>query len=283
MEKKLIEIQIQITRNDKNQKVYLSIFYISLYSIKIKIMKLKIITSLLKKNGLDPISQNNSKNNLLKLLFDNLKTLGFIPKHIIDIGANHGTWTREVLKYVPEAYFTLIEPQNWLKSSFQDLLDSNPKISYLPVGAGKEKGSFLFTIVDRDDSCTFGISKEEAEKNGYKQKEISVITLNELLKSKSDLPFPDLVKIDAEGLDLEVLEGASEYFGKTEVFMIEAAVYSKLYDNTILKVINYMNEKGYSLFDLTDLNRPFSPQVLWLVELVFVKKDGFINNSKIAM
>jgi hypothetical protein len=44
-----------------------------------------------------------------------------------------------------------------------------------------------------------------------------------------------------------------------------------------------MNEKGYSLFDLTDLNRPFSPQVLWLVELVFVKKDGFINNSKIAM
>jgi hypothetical protein len=80
-----------------------------------------------------------------------------------------------------------------------------------------------------------------------------------------------------------VLEGATEYFGKTEVFIIEAAVYSKLYDNTILKVINYMNEKGYSLFDLTDLNRPFSPQVLWLVELVFVKKDGFINNSKIAM
>jgi hypothetical protein len=35
-------------------------------------------------------------------------------------------------------------------------------------------------------------------------------------------------KIDAEGLDLEVLKGASNYFGKTEIFMVEAGVYHRI-------------------------------------------------------
>jgi hypothetical protein len=79
-------------------------------------------------------------------------------------------------------------------------------------------------------------------------------------------------KIDAEGLDLEVLKGASNYFEKTEIFMVEAGVLSQ---NLIIafKIINFMME-GYRLFDISDLNRPFQPRVLWLVELVFIKIMG---------
>jgi FkbM family methyltransferase len=221
------------------------------------------------------------KNNLLNNLFYNFTSMGFVPNHIVDIGANHGTWTREVIKYVPSSYFTLIEPQNWLKTSFQDLLDSYKKITYYPVGAGKEKGSFKFTIVDRDDSCTFKYSEEEAKANGYEQIEIPVITLNDLVKELGEKPYPDLVKIDAEGLDIDVLEGASDLIGKTEVFMVEVSVFNKSFDNTAQKMINYMDEKGYVLFDITDLNRPFTPSVLWLMELVFVRKNGKLNGYKI--
>ena len=52
------------------------------------------------------------KNYLLNTIFTNLKTAGFNPKHIVDVGANHGTWTRETIKYFPEPFYTLIEPQN---------------------------------------------------------------------------------------------------------------------------------------------------------------------------
>jgi|688.fasta_scaffold60054_3 FkbM family methyltransferase len=223
-----------------------------------------------------------AKNTLLEGLFNNFKTMGFEPKHIIDVGANHGTWTREVLKFVPGAYFTLVEPQNWLRFSFEDLLKGNSKISYLPVGAGKNSGCFKFTIVDRDDSCSFKYSEEEAIARGFEQVEIPVITLNEIVNNNSNIPFPDLVKIDAEGLDIEVLEGAADLFGKTEVFMVEVAVFSKSFDNTCQKMINYMADKGYMLFDITDLNRPFKPNVLWLMELVFIRKDGIINNYQVV-
>lgn len=220
----------------------------------------------------------SQKSDLLDTFFSTLRQMKFEPKHIVDVGANHGTWTRKTLQFFPNAKYTLIEPQNWLKPSFQDLLDSNNNITYLPVGAGKESGSFKFTIVNRDDSCSFRFSEEEAAERGFKQIDIPVITLNELFDVSSDNLIPDIVKIDAEGLDLEVLDGAKHLFGKTEVFMVEAAIVSKNIDNSILKMINYMDQNGYRLFDITDLNRPFNTSVLWLAELVFVMKNGKLDS-----
>jgi FkbM family methyltransferase len=221
-----------------------------------------------------------NKNALLNTLFTNFKTMGFYPKHIVDIGANHGTWTRETLKYFPDAHYTLLEPQHWLKDSVQDILDVNSKVQFHPVGAGANEGSFQFTIVDRDDSCSFRYTEEEAKAAGFEQIEIPVVTLNQLLFNNK-LPIPDIIKIDAEGLDIEVLKGASNFFGKTEVFMVEAGIVNKLFDNSFLKLINFMDEKGYRLFEITDLNRPFDPPVLWLVELAFIKKNGIIDSKKI--
>ena len=236
----------------------------------------------LKKIDIDvKLAKTNNKDYLLFNFYNTLKQFNFYPKHIVDIGANHGTWTRETLQYFPDAYYSLVEPQNWLKDSFQDILETNPKVQFYPVGAGEQEGAFQFTIVDRDDSCSFRYTKEEAKTAGFEQIEIPVVTLNRLLLN-SDLPIPDIIKIDAEGLDLEVLKGASNYFGKTEIFMVEAGVVNKLFDNSFLKLINFMDCNGYRLFEITDLNRPLQPQVLWLVELVFVKKNGFIDSQVIV-
>ena len=221
------------------------------------------------------------KNSLLEVFFRNITAMGFTPQHIIDVGANHGTWTRETLKYFPDAYYTLVEPQEWLKPSLQDLLDANSKITFNPFGAGAKSGSFMFTIVDRDDSCSFRYTEEEAKAEGFKQVEIPIVTLNEILERNASLPFPDLVKIDAEGLDIEVLEGASDLMGTTEVFLVEAAIFNKEFENSLLNMVNYMDQKGYRLFELTDLNRPFQPNILWLVELAFIKKGGIIDSYHI--
>lgn len=219
-----------------------------------------------------------SKESMISTVFNLFKEVGFVPTHILDIGANHGTWTREVLKYYPESNYTLVEPQEWLRESFSDLLKSD-KIQFLPIGAGKENGHFNFTLVDRDDSCSFGYTEAQAKESGFKQIDVEVKTINKIVK-ESSFPKPELIKIDAEGLDLDVIQGASNLFGITEVFLIEASVNCKQYDNSILEVITYMDSIGYSLFDITDLNRPFKKKVLWLIELVFVKKGGKFDMAK---
>jgi FkbM family methyltransferase len=221
---------------------------------------------------------NHNKNDLLFTFYNNLKKIGFEPKHIVDIGANHGTWTREALKYFPLAYYTLLEPQYWMEESIKDLLAINKKVKFNAVGAGATEGTFKFTIANRDDSCSFRYTEAEAAAQGLEQIEVPVVTLNNLL-AESTLPIPDIIKIDAEGLDLEVLKGSSNYFGKTEIFMVEVGVVNKEFDNSFLKMINYMDSNGYILFEITDINRPLVPAILWLAELVFVKKNGYIDSK----
>ncbi len=219
--------------------------------------------------------KEHGKDSLMNDFFTLIKKVGFQPKHVIDVGAHKGDWTRIALEYFPNSSYTLLEPQKRLKPHFEELLASD-KIRYFQCGAGAEKGSFFFTYVDRADSCSFSYSKEEAEAMGYEQEEIPVVTIDSLIKEEN-LPPPDILKIDAEGLDLEVLAGAKGIFSSAEVILVEAGVSNKRIKNSVLEVLKYMDSVGYRLFDLTDLNRPFHSRVLWLTELVFVRKGGFLD------
>lgn len=51
----------------------------------------------------------------LGFFFALLKRYGSDPKHVLDIGANYGNWTREAVKYFPNAVYTLVEPQDELE------------------------------------------------------------------------------------------------------------------------------------------------------------------------
>ena len=230
-------------------------------------------------NRLSPVEQNNgtstlTADSLTDGLFNTLKKLEFDPNHIVDVGANHGNWTRRALGYFPNAHYTLLEPQPWLKDSAADLLKSNPNVVWHSLGAGAKSGTFPLTIVDRDDSCNFRMTNEEATGLGFAQLEVPVVTLDELLGGKT--PSPDFIKIDAEGLDLQVLQGATRSLAGCEVLLMEASVMCKSMSNTIRKVIDAAHEQGFVPFDVTDLNRTQKQGSLWLIEIAFVKGSGRI-------
>lgn len=218
-----------------------------------------------------------NKESLLTLFYNNLKLAGFYPSFVVDIGANTGTWSRELLYHFQDTSIVMIEPQERLKPYFQDLLSD--KVFYLASGVSDRNETLKFTIHDRDDSCSFIYSEEEAEKLGYRQVEVQVKTLNSIIR-ENNFPVPDLIKIDAEGLDLEVIKGATDFYDKTEIFLVEASVCNKTYKNTVSEVIKLMDNCGFQMYDITDLNRPFPEEpVLWLIEIVFVRKSGYLINN----
>jgi hypothetical protein len=57
----------------------------------------------------------------LDLFFGLLDRLRFKASHIVDVGANQGNWTRTAVRYFPQALYTLVEPQQHLRASVQDL------------------------------------------------------------------------------------------------------------------------------------------------------------------
>jgi FkbM family methyltransferase len=213
----------------------------------------------------------------LNPFFSLLKRFGFHPKRIIDVGANRGLWTREAIKFFPDARYTLVEPQDYLKTHVQDLLASNDKIEWINAGVADKSGSMPMSIAPRDGSSTFILTDRHGQTTGSRQMTIPVITLNEIVSSGSATP-PEMVKIDAEGFDLKVLAGASNLLGKTDIFLVEAVVCGN-YDNSAAEVIQFMANAGYRLIDITDLNRSPKHGVLWLCELAFLRNGCALLNN----
>jgi hypothetical protein len=52
----------------------------------------------------------------LRAFFSMLKQHGFAPSHVLDVGANRGPWAREAIRFFPDAWYPLVEPQDNLKS-----------------------------------------------------------------------------------------------------------------------------------------------------------------------
>lgn len=228
-------------------------------------------------------SNRNSKNSLLTNFYKILKNEEFNPNCIYDIGAHKGTWTKECMRFFPNAQFILFEPQFNLKQEIEINLKGKDNYRLFSVGVGNIDGQLMFTFQDRDDSCTFNMSETEAEIKGFKQIKVPIVKLDNFIK-QNNLQYPDILKIDAEGIDLDVLAGASELLNEyVQVVLVEVAILNNRFENSALKVINYMDKSNFKLFDITDLNRPFNNGVLWLCEFVFIKKNGILDKDYTAL
>jgi len=211
--------------------------------------------------------------------FQCLLNIGFLPTHVIDVGAHRGGWTRSALRYFPDAYYSLFEPQRDLLESQIDL-SKNPKIRFNFLGVEPKSYVTKMTTSPRRDSFSFQWSEEQARGLGREQFEMEVVALDDFLSRDSN-PFPPayIVKIDAEGWDLEVLKGAERTISNSEVVLLEAGVMNKSFKNNAREVINVMFDKGFVLFDITDLNRTSRDKGLWNVELAFVRKGGKLEQA----
>lgn len=196
---------------------------------------------------------------------------GFVPQHIVDIGGNYGNWTRAVLRAFPAAKVTMFEPQTGLAHKHTDLA-TDPRVKIEYAGVGDFDGEAAFSFHERDDSCSFLYNSDEAAKQGMPQETMPIRRLDTAMAA-SAFGMPQMVKIDAEGLDLNVLAGGPQTIAGAELVLIEATVANGVYPNTAAIVFAKMDELGFRLFDITDLNRTPERGVLWLIEAVFVRKD----------
>ncbi|MCK0109015.1 FkbM family methyltransferase [Flavobacteriaceae bacterium S0825] len=257
--------------------------------MKIKLLK-KAINSILRKFGFTIVNVNRfevqdatpktffEKANLLDGFYNFLKNQQYEPITIYDIGANKGSWTAGCLEFFPDTTYYLFEPQINLKKDIDTLFLNKKNIQLFSVGVGNANGELLFTIRERDDSCTFILSESEAKQQGLKQIKVPIVQLDSFVVENKLMP-PSILKIDAEGFDIEVLQGAKKLMQNAEIIMIEVGVVNKIFKNSALNVMKYLDEAGFRFFDITDLNRPFENKALWLCEFVFIKKNGVLDKD----
>jgi FkbM family methyltransferase len=208
-----------------------------------------------------------------------IAALGLEPKHIIDVGANKGSWSRVAAQVFPRCQYTLIEPQIEMKRRL-DRFCRRRNATWLLAGVSDEKGKLLFTPLPDTVSSTFVITTEQAKARGLKQRVIPVTTLNDLVDEIGAIP--EIVKIDAEGFEAKIIRGAGNLLGATELFFLEAHLLEPgEHPCGFVETVAMMSDLGYVPFDFTWFGRLRSPNAIDLCEISFARRDGVLRKRAI--
>jgi len=185
-------------------------------------------------------------------------------KTIVDVGANIGDYTQMCLDILEPNKIYLIEPVskcfNILKDRFKD---SNCEF-YNCLIPDKNKTILFYEVVD-NESHSSAVNRSwlfnSLKINKYDMKSK---TLDSIFKSK----VIDLLKIDVEGLELDVLKGSVELLKSKSIKYIQFEYGGTFKDNNIKlnDVIDFLKKYDYNVYKLEDNN--------------FIKIDDYIDDYK---
>lgn len=216
----------------------------------------------------------------MNIFLKDLEARSFNPVHILDVGANYGNWSRAAKIAFPNAAFTLVEPQIEMKPYLDKFCTENSGSRWVNVGAGPMNEERALTVWPDLAGSSFIPTETEAKEYGKKRRVVPIRTIDSIL-SDSDLPLPDLVKMDIQGFELEALHGAATLLGRTELFILEVAFFKFSTDQpTFVAVIEFMSRQGYVPYDFCGfLRRPYDG-ALGQADVAFAKKEGLLRSSK---
>lgn len=205
-----------------------------------------------------------------------IRKLGFQPKTIIDVGVASGT--PELYRVFSDCYFLLIEPLKEFESDLKAILRQYNG-TYVLAAAGARTGQVKFNVhTNHLDGSSLHKETMGGEADGY---EITVPTtrIDDVLKEKQ-LDGPYLIKVDAQGAELSVLDGAQQSLRETEVVVLEVSLFEFMVGAPqFYEVISYMKDYSFVVYDIIQgWNRPLD-NALGQVDIVFVKEDGMFRQN----
>ena len=202
-----------------------------------------------------------------------LKSFGFDPKNILDIGANKGKWSIEVRKKVfPNAKYILIEAID-----YEELKN---------ISAKNHNISFINLLLDDVEHNVTWYEKRNTGDSIYKENTSYFKDCEEIVKKTTTLDknFPsnyafDLIKIDCQGAELPILRGGKKLVQNASVIILEVPFMGEynIGISNFFEHIKYMDQIDYRVFDIVELHRV--DDILIQIDLIFIKKGHHFEKS----
>lgn len=194
-----------------------------------------------------------------KELFARIKALNLNNKVVYDIGSHIGYHSMAFATYVNNnGHVFAFEPNPTNVERAEEIMDLNPdlknRVTVLNLALSNEVGSTKFLSTDDieggtstggfiDEANTLWERDRYINDIGFKVREVKIDTIDNLVSSNVVLP-PDMLKIDVEGAEQSVLEGAQNTIIKYRPLIIVEfhSIYSAYRCIMILSDLKYSLE-----------------------------------------
>jgi FkbM family methyltransferase len=151
-----------------------------------------------------------------------LRTAGEIPV-VLDVGAYHGEYAKIVRRYSPQAIIYCFEPHPLSFDLLQQMAHAHAFMA-LPVACGAASGDgHLFDCANEDGSKRASLYQDTLHVRGkvpLTKHETAIVTVDDFVADHG-ISEVDLLKIDAEGAELDVLKGASRLIEEKRIRAIQ--------------------------------------------------------------
>ena len=200
-----------------------------------------------------------------------IRSLGFRPRTVVDVGVAWGT--PPLYRAFADSYFLLIEPLKEFEPQLMSILKEYQG-SYVLAAAGSRSGQVTFNVKkDKLDASSIYKESMGPEADG-REVPVPMIRIDDVLEDRQ-LVGPYLVKIDAQGAELDALEGAQRALSETEVVVLEVSLFEFMKGAPqFFDVVLYMKNRDFVAYDIVlGWNRPLD-NALGQIDIVFVRDKG---------
>ncbi len=187
----------------------------------------------------------------------------------LDIGAYHPIALNNTYKFFLKGSRVVNIDAN--PSAIEKFIITRPADISLNIGIGATKGEFDFYIMEDELLNTFSVKEKVALENmGSRLKEIKkikMVPISEVLIKYFDDKPPDLISIDAEGVDFDIIKSLDFSQFAPKVLCIETINYTP--DGTGSKrfaLCKFIEEAGYFEYANTNINSIFVSKRWWFID-----------------
>lgn len=202
---------------------------------------------------------------------------GLCPVRAYDVGAYRGDFTADLLRVWPHVHVLCFEPLPGKIDALRQRFAPNPRIQARADVLGRAAGERVsFALAETASSVLIEHVNQRFERIG-----LETTSIDDLL-ARGLLPGPaDLIKLDVQGYELAVLQGAQAALAYASALVVETNLLDIHRDVPLVhELSSWLAARGFVAYDVAGLTRRPLDHALWQMDVVFVREDGPLRSDK---
>jgi FkbM family methyltransferase len=175
------------------------------------------------------------------------------PATVIDVGVGHGT--PRLYEAFPHAHQLLLEPLKEFEPDLKRIVKEY-RGDYRLVAVGAAPGNVEIRVEREYELTKSSIKPRTAVSDAGKKFDVRSVPVTTIDATVAELGLagPYVIKIDTEGYELDVIQGATATLTKTQLVIAEVAVAPRFVGGyAFADFIRAMDERGFGLYSILQI------------------------------